>query len=234
MDSILPQVYEHWQSKKYNLDSNSDPSYTWFKTDTYQMVLCAHTKCLRRKTNLEPQTKSWVCVWKRDRQREREREREKERGLCSRCVSARQTRGRGQAVRPHLESEQAGDQLGTRTQTTKGRRGELHGRHNTAIVPLFYTRFISPPSLQIFGGTLWITYWYWEYCTLYIVKRNYSSLSAWLFKDACFVVFGFCLLLYLNCALWLRGYLIVPGFEIVGRRSAPTGSIIFLASCDWL
>lgn len=159
-----------------------------------------------------------LCVW----------------GLCGRCVSARQTWGAGEAMRPHLDWEQAGDQLGTRTQTTKGWRGEEHGRHNTATVPLFYTRFISPPSLQIFGGTLWITYWYWEYCTLYIVERNYGSLSASLFKDACFVLFGFCLLLYLNCALWFRGYLIVPGFEIVGQRSTPTGSFIFVASCDSL
>lgn len=154
--------------------------------------------------------------------------------LCGRYVSARQTWGAGEAMRPHLDWEQAGDQLGTRTQTTKGWRGEEHGRHNTAQVPLFYTRFISPPSLQIFGGTLWITYWYWEYCTLYIVERNYGSLSASLFKDACFVLFGFCLLLYLNCALWFRGYLIVPGFEIVGQRSTPTGSFIFVASCHSL
>lgn len=116
--------------------------------------------------------------------------------------------------------------------TTKGWRGEVHGRHNTAKVPLFYARFISPPSLQIFGGTLWITYWYWEYCALYIVERNYGGLSASLFKDGCFVLFGFCLLLYLNCAPWFRGYLIVPGFEIVGQRSAHW--LIYFRCIMWL
>lgn len=111
--------------------------------------------------------------------------------------------------------------------TTKGWRGEVHGRHNRAKVPLFYPCFISPPSLQIFGGTLWITYWYWEYCILYIVERNYGSLSASVFKDGCFVLFGFCLLLYLNCVPQFRGYLIVPGFEIVGQRSGPPAHLFF-------
>lgn len=119
-----------------------------------------------------------------------------------------------------------------RTHTTKGWRGEVHGRHNTAKVPLFYPCFISPPSLQIFGGTLWITYWYWEYCTLYIVERNYGSLSASLFKDGCFVLFGFCLLLYLNCAPRFRGYLIVPGFQIVEQRS--THWLIYFRCIMWL
>lgn len=118
------------------------------------------------------------------------------------------------------------------THTTKGWRGEVHERHNTAKVPLFYPRFISPPSLQIFGGTLWITYWYWEYCTLYIVERNYGSLSFSLFKDGCFVLFGFCLLLYLNCVPRFRGYLIVPGFEIVGQRS--THWLIYFRCVMWL
>lgn len=118
------------------------------------------------------------------------------------------------------------------THTTKGWRGEVHERHNTAKVPLFYPRFISPPSLQIFGGTLWITYWYWEYCTLYIVERNLGSLSFSLFKDGCFVLFEFCLLLYSNCIPQFRGYLIVPGFEIVGQRS--THWLIYFYCIMWL
>lgn len=158
-----------------------------------------------------------------------------EREWWSRCVRDRQIGGEGSrrrgGWRPHLDSEQAGDRLGRghyTTHTTKGWRGEVHERHNTAKVPLFFSRFISPPSLQIFGGTLWITYWYWEYCTLYIVERNLGSLSFSLFKDGCFVLFGFCLLLYLNCVPWFRGYLIVPGFEIVGQKKHPPAHLFSL------
>lgn len=160
----------------------------------------------------------------------------------SRCVRDRQIAGgRGAEGEGGWDPTWTQNKRGTdwgrghyTTHTTKGWRGEVHGRHNTAKVPLFYPRFISPPSLQIFGGTLWITYWYWEYCALYIVERNLGSRSFSLFKDGCFVLFGFCLLLYLNRVY--RDFVDISLFQDLRLldREAPTGSFIFIASCDSL